>query len=100
MDLCVTQATSKKWSRLAADNELWRKKYLQVYGRTRLRGAKGFIARMDGREVRPLPGRVKTESQYKDWKWMFRISSNWRKGKRAVIFSSPYINSAARPLSG
>ena len=78
-DLCTTQATSRNWARLAADNELWRKQYLNVYGRTRLRGAKGFIARLDGREVRPLPGRAKAD-QHKDWKWMFRISSNWRKG--------------------
>lgn len=88
VDLCVTQATSKKWARLAADNELWRKQYLRVYCRTRLRGAKGFIGRLDGREVRPLPGRARAD-QYKDWKWMFRISSNWRKGmyKIVLIFS-------------
>ncbi|KAF9474553.1 hypothetical protein BDN70DRAFT_996985 [Pholiota conissans] len=86
IDLCVTQATSKNWARLAADNELWRIQYLNHYGRTRLRGAKGFIGRLDGREVRPLPGRAKAD-QYKDWKWMFRISSNWRKG-RCVVESS------------
>lgn len=87
-DLCTTQATSRNWARLAADNELWRKQYLSVYGRTRLRGTKGFIARLDGREVRPLPGRAKAD-QHKDWKWMFRISSNWRKGMHVVCYEFP-----------
>ena len=79
VDLCRTQATNRNWARLAGDNELWRNLYLKVYGRTRLRGAKGFIGRLDGRQVRPLPGRARAEEQ-RDWKWMFRISSNWRKG--------------------
>lgn len=79
VDLCVIQTTSKNWSRLAADNELWRNLYLRVYGRSRLRGARGHIGRADGREVKPLPGRA-TADDYKDWKWMFRISSNWRRG--------------------
>jgi len=52
---------------------------MRVYGRTRLRGARGVIARPDGREVKPLPGRAKDESS-RSWKWMFRISSNWRRG--------------------
>lgn len=80
VDLCATQATSRNWARLAADNELWREQYLKVYGRTRLRGAKGFFARLDGREIKPLPGRVVRAELHKDWKWMFRISSNWRNG--------------------
>lgn len=80
IDLCAAQATSRNWARLATDNELWRKLYLRVYGRTRLRGARGFVGRPNGREIKPLPGRAKAED-HKDWKWMFRISSNWRKGK-------------------
>ncbi|KAF9024838.1 hypothetical protein BDZ89DRAFT_1017301 [Hymenopellis radicata] len=83
VDLCATQSTSRNWARLAADNELWRNLYLKVYGRARLRGARGFIGRTDGREVRALPGRAKTED-HKDWKWMFRISSNWRTGRCSV----------------
>ncbi|PFH50902.1 hypothetical protein AMATHDRAFT_75290 [Amanita thiersii Skay4041] len=83
VDLCAVQATSRKWSRLATDNELWRNLYFTVFGRTRLRGARGFTGRLDGREVRPLPSRVKT-GEFKDWKWMFRISSNWRKGRCMV----------------
>ena len=80
VDLCVSQPTNRNWARLTADNELWRTLYLRTYGRTRLRGSKGFITRADGREVKQLPGRAKSD-QLKDWKWMFRISSNWRKGK-------------------
>lgn len=80
VDLCATQATSRNWARLAGDNELWRDQYLRVFGRTRLRGAKGFFARMDGREMKPLPGRATRVEAQKDWKWMFRISSNWRNG--------------------
>lgn len=79
VDLCAVQATSRNLARLGADNELWRKLYYRVYGRTRLRGARGFIGRPDGREVKPLPERAGTED-HRDWKWMFRISSNWRTG--------------------
>ena len=80
VDLCISQPTNRNWARLTADNELWRDLYLRTYGRTRLRGSKGFICRADGREVKQLPGRAKSD-QLKDWKWMFRISSNWRKGE-------------------
>ncbi|KDR75762.1 hypothetical protein GALMADRAFT_226408 [Galerina marginata CBS 339.88] len=83
VDLCVTQTTSRNWARLASDNEIWRIKYLAEYGRTRLRGTKGFFGRFDGREVKPLPGRAKSD-HHKDWKWMFRISSNWRTGRCSV----------------
>jgi F-box-like len=79
IDLCSVQATNRNWCRLAADNELWRRLYLTVYGRLRLRGASGFISRSDGKEMKPLPGGVQP-AVYKDWKWMFRISSNWRRG--------------------
>ncbi|KAF8897067.1 hypothetical protein CPB84DRAFT_1848003 [Gymnopilus junonius] len=83
-DLCTTQATSRNWARLAADNELWREQYLKVYGRTRLRGAKGFFARLGDRDIKPLPGRAIRAELHKDWKWMFRISSNWRNGRCSV----------------
>ncbi|KAK0225964.1 hypothetical protein IW262DRAFT_1540078 [Armillaria fumosa] len=94
VDLCATQSTSRTWCRLAADNELWRILYLRIYGRPRLRGARGFIGRADGREVRSLPGRAKVEN-LKDWKWMFRISSNWRTGMQGLAYRCKvwiYIN--------
>jgi len=79
VDLCFTQSVSRNWARLAGDNELWRKLYIQEYGRSRLRGSRGFISRRDGREVRRLPERALND-QCKVWKWMFRISTNWRRG--------------------
>lgn len=80
-DLCLTQSVSSNWARLAGDNELWRRLYIREYGRSRLRGSRGFVTRRDGRKVRPLPGRFQNSNdQYQDWKWMFRISSNWRRG--------------------
>ena len=78
-NLCLTQSVSRNWARLAGDNELWRKLYIQEYGRSRLRGSRGFISRRDGREVRRLPERALND-QCKVWKWMFRISTNWRRG--------------------
>ncbi|KAJ4483277.1 hypothetical protein J3R30DRAFT_3447351 [Lentinula aciculospora] len=82
-DLCACQATNGNWYRLATDNELWRSLYLRTFGRPRLRGARGFVGRTDGREVKSLPGRAKVED-HKDWKWMFRISSNWKNGRCAT----------------
>ncbi|EPT02643.1 hypothetical protein FOMPIDRAFT_1160162 [Fomitopsis schrenkii] len=82
-DLCAVQRINRNWARLALDNQLWKRLYLGEYGRLRLRGARGFVGRADGREVKPLPGRVKSE-EVKDWKWMFRISSNWRTGRCSV----------------
>lgn len=80
IDLCAVQATSRNWARLAADNELWRKQFLSTFGRPRLRGSRGFLARSDGKEVKPLPGRARND-EHKDWKWMFRISANWKTGR-------------------
>ena len=65
--------------------------YLSEYGRARLRGARGhigIISRVDGREVRPLPGRMRGDNvaTIKDWKWMFRISSNWRTGQSISFY--------------
>ena len=79
VDLCAVQATNRNWSRLAKDNELWRNLYIRTFGRPRLRGGGGTFGRADGREVKPLPSRAKG-LKLRDWKWMFRISSNWRKG--------------------
>ncbi|KAJ8482427.1 hypothetical protein ONZ45_g14953 [Pleurotus djamor] len=83
-DLCVAQVISRDWFRLASDNHLWRLLYIRAYGRTRLRGARGFVGRTNDREIRNLPSRAKTHTSsddLKDWKWMFRISSNWRRGR-------------------
>ncbi|OCH86515.1 hypothetical protein OBBRIDRAFT_783094 [Obba rivulosa] len=83
-DLCAIQRTNRNWARLALDNQLWKSLYVREYGRTRLRGVRGFIGRADGREMRPLPHRAQSED-IKDWKWMFRISSNWRTGRCSVV---------------
>ncbi|KAL1945633.1 hypothetical protein VTO73DRAFT_1635 [Trametes versicolor] len=80
-DLCAVQRTNKNWARLSLDNQLWKSLYINEYGRTRLRGGRGFIGRGDGREIKPLPGRSAIPEEVKDWKWMFRISSNWRTGR-------------------
>ncbi|KAK2463182.1 hypothetical protein APHAL10511_004837 [Amanita phalloides] len=83
VDLCAAQATNRAWSRLAIDNELWRKMYLTTFGRPRLRGGRGAIGLANGRAMNPLPSGG-TGDEIKDWKWMFRISSNWRKGRCTV----------------
>ncbi|KAI0344823.1 hypothetical protein BDW22DRAFT_1391820 [Trametopsis cervina] len=92
-DLCMIQPTSQNWARLALDNQvlryllpLWKRLYLVEYGKARLRGSRGFIGRHDGREIKPLPGRAKLQptEDIRDWKWMFRISSNWKTGRCAV----------------
>lgn len=85
IDLCAAQLVNRNWARLATDNELWRKQYLLVYGRPRLRGLRGLLGRFHDREIRSLPARARADDLvYKDWKWMFRISSNWRKGSRLL----------------
>ncbi|KAG6842155.1 hypothetical protein C0991_001648 [Blastosporella zonata] len=82
VDLCAAHATSTNWRRLASDNTLWKNLYLAAFGRSRLRGSRGYVTRSDGREIRPLPGRVQLNSEStKDWKEMFRISSNWKNGR-------------------
>ncbi|KAF8893990.1 hypothetical protein BD779DRAFT_1435476 [Infundibulicybe gibba] len=84
-ELCATMAVNKNWSRLAMDSELWRLLYIKAFGRTRLRGARGFVGRSDGREIRPLPSKMNHQPlTTKDWKWMFRISSNWKRGRCTV----------------
>ncbi|VDB87355.1 unnamed protein product [Peniophora sp. CBMAI 1063] len=86
-DLCVAQGVNHNWARLSLDNQLWKSLYVKEYGRLRLRGGRGSAKRPDGREIKPLPGRA---AQFlaleglKDWKWMFKISSNWRTGHCSV----------------
>jgi hypothetical protein len=54
---------------------------------------RGHIGRSDGRETKPLPGRVKQElpEDFRDWKWMFRISRNWRTGESSRFCGPPSI---------
>ncbi|KAL5523983.1 hypothetical protein ACEPAG_8156 [Sanghuangporus baumii] len=85
-DLCAIQSTNRLWSRLASDNQLWKTQFIREYGRLRLRGSRGFVNRHDGRAIRPLPHTYRSninydDSDYVDWKWMFRISLNWRRGR-------------------
>ncbi|KAK7005629.1 hypothetical protein R3P38DRAFT_1711743 [Favolaschia claudopus] len=83
-DLCSAHAVNRNWARLSLDNDLWKRQYLHVFGRSRLRGAKGFIGRTDGREIKPLPERVGAGTEpleLKDWRSMFRISWNWKRGR-------------------
>lgn len=93
VDLCAVQLINSNWARLAADNELWRKQYLLVYGRLRLRGSRAFLGRCDGREVKPLPARAQSDVPVcRDWKWMFRISSNWRNGSYpSILFTFCFL---------
>ena len=64
--------------------KLWKKLYLREFGRPRLRGLRGFVDRDDGREIKPLPSRANPED-IKDWKWMFRISLNWKNGPYTLL---------------
>jgi len=87
-DLCAMHGTNRNCARLASDNQLWKALFVREYGKTRLRGGKGFYGRTDGRSVKPLPLRASTSTSSADdaldWKWMYRISSNWRNGRCAV----------------
>ncbi|KAK7692837.1 hypothetical protein QCA50_004472 [Cerrena zonata] len=102
-DLCSIQSINRNWYRLSLDNQLWKSLYLGEYGKTRLRGVRGYLGRTDGREVKPLPGRAKThhEDTIRDWKWMFRISSNWRTGRCSLnsLASPPTSPSGSRSRS-
>ncbi|KAI0028602.1 hypothetical protein K488DRAFT_58181 [Vararia minispora EC-137] len=92
-DLCAAQSVSHNWSRLALDNQLWKSLFVGEYGRQRLRGGKGFVKRADGREVKPLPARVPPDPAKeapRDWKWMFKISSNWRTGRCQLTRFTPF----------
>ncbi|KAH7882606.1 hypothetical protein F5I97DRAFT_1816334 [Phlebopus sp. FC_14] len=84
-DLCAIQATSRNCSRLANDDQLWKALFVREFGKARLRGGKGFYGRADGRLVKPLPSRIPAPAgESLNWKWMYRISSNWRNGRCAV----------------
>ena len=66
-----------------AFSQLWKQQFIQEYGRLRLRGSRGFLAKHETRDIKPLPAHAKNKerkSEEIDWKWMFRISRNWRKG--------------------
>ncbi|KAL5507328.1 hypothetical protein ACEPAH_6784 [Sanghuangporus vaninii] len=94
-DLCAIQSTNRFWSRLASDNQLWKTQFIREYGRSRLRGSRGFVNRHDSRAIRPLPHTHKSnpkcdDSNNVDWKWLFRISLNWRRGRcRLERFKDP-----------
>ncbi|KAG2153680.1 uncharacterized protein EDB93DRAFT_1134121 [Suillus bovinus] len=87
-DLCAMHRTNRNCSRLASDNQLWKTLFIREFGKTRLRGGKGFYGLTDGRLVKPLPLRASTSMSSADdtldWKWMHRISSNWRNGRCSV----------------
>ncbi|KIK80420.1 hypothetical protein PAXRUDRAFT_15808 [Paxillus rubicundulus Ve08.2h10] len=84
-DLCAIQATNRNCSRLSCDHQLWKTLFVRDFGKARLRGGRGFYNRADGRLVRPLPSRASVPADESlDWKWMYRISSNWRNGRCAV----------------
>ncbi|KAG8746954.1 hypothetical protein FRC12_014178, partial [Ceratobasidium sp. 428] len=85
--LCLVRTVNKHWNRLATDNHLWRIMFLQEFSQQRLRGSRGFSQHAN-REIKPLPSRVRNEGDvisvrdvlpenYTDWRWMYRISSNW-----------------------
>ena len=101
-DLCAVQAANKNCSRLACDtqvlaytlretdvehqrhrHQLWKTLYVRDFGKARLRGGNGFYTRKDGRLVKRLPSRASLaadNAESLNWKWMYRISSNWRNG--------------------
>ncbi|KAF8557949.1 hypothetical protein OG21DRAFT_1406098 [Imleria badia] len=86
-DLCAVQAANKNCSRLACDNQLWKTLYVRDFGKARLRGGNGFYTRKDGRLIKGLPSRASlaaADAESLNWKWMYRISSNWRNGRCAV----------------
>ncbi|KAH8828507.1 hypothetical protein DL96DRAFT_1603531 [Flagelloscypha sp. PMI_526] len=89
-DLCRIQTTCRTWLRLSLDNELWKTLYISTFGgRTRLRGARGFSGPHEERIIRPLPARssalIQDTTVGIDWKWMFRISWNWRTGRCHLV---------------
>ncbi|KAH7923937.1 hypothetical protein BV22DRAFT_1067761 [Leucogyrophana mollusca] len=84
-DLCAVEAANRNCARLASDNQLWKALYIREYGKARLRGGRGFSGRADGKEVKSLPSRALAKgTEALDWKWMYRISSNWRNGRCAI----------------
>ncbi|KZV97759.1 hypothetical protein EXIGLDRAFT_669928 [Exidia glandulosa HHB12029] len=91
-DLCAAQQVNKNWARLSQDQQLWKALYMRTHGRERLRGSRGLSssagdderssdAELESRSLRPRRRRTRND---KDWRWMFRVSSNWRSGRCAV----------------
>ncbi|KAG8213790.1 hypothetical protein J3R82DRAFT_10502 [Butyriboletus roseoflavus] len=92
-DLCAIQAANKNCSRLACDNQLWKTLFIRDFGKARLRGGKGFYGRTDDRLVKRLPSRASADdSQSLNWKWMYRISSNWRNESLGSAPSTPSLS--------
>ncbi|KDQ10137.1 hypothetical protein BOTBODRAFT_36569 [Botryobasidium botryosum FD-172 SS1] len=94
VDLCVSQSVNHHWARLATDNQLWKALFLSDSPLPRLRGSKGYpfspSRYAESRNIKPLPSRSIASLQEKglnhsrDWKWMYRIRSNWEKGRCRV----------------
>ncbi|CAE7134189.1 unnamed protein product [Rhizoctonia solani] len=117
-DLCSAQLVNKHWSRLATDNHLWRIMFLREFSQSRLRGSRGFTA--TNREIKPLPSRAHSRTEkwrldhdlpenYTNWRWMFRISSNWSRGRCTATVQRAsahpgdlhsYLPSSYTPLDG
>ncbi|KAF9222648.1 hypothetical protein BS17DRAFT_783176 [Gyrodon lividus] len=97
-DLCAVQATNRNCSRLACDHQLWKTLFVRDFGKARLRGGKGFYGRADGRLVKLLPSRASVPADESlNWKWMYRISSNWRNGRCAFESLSDSAPTAVLP---
>lgn len=81
-ELCTIQTVDSHWARLATDNTLWRRLFLNDHPSQRLRGARGFSSRWvsetapgGGREIKPLPARLAladNQIYYYPFKWMYR----------------------------
>ncbi|KAG8964804.1 hypothetical protein FRC03_001337 [Tulasnella sp. 419] len=92
VELCTAQLVNGHWARLATDDQLWKRLFLQDYPSQRLRGSRGFSTRWSaeggatGREIRPLPARLRVSGQvlWQPWKWMYRIGRNWQQGRCAL----------------
>ncbi|KAG6333850.1 hypothetical protein ID866_5238 [Astraeus odoratus] len=98
-DLCAVEATNKNCSRLASDNQLWKALFVREFGKARLRGGRGFYGTASGRVARPLPSRVSLpDNDVTNWKWMYRVSSNWRNGRCVVESFGEGSSSVASPL--
>ncbi|EJD42682.1 hypothetical protein AURDEDRAFT_114930 [Auricularia subglabra TFB-10046 SS5] len=96
-DLCSAQQVNKNWARLAQDQQLWKGLFMRTHGRERLRGSRGLASSAGiSSDEAPLPTLERagvprprlSRKDVKDWRWMFRVSSNWESG-RCVVDSLP-----------
>jgi len=79
-ELCTAQMVNTHWARLAGDSQLWKQLFIKDHPSQRLRGGRGFSEGSSleggpsGREIRPLPARVRVKGTItsKSWKWMYR----------------------------